>query len=89
MLLPRRMLQLWLLILMRSRLQSTLAQILLPCHLLRLVRQHARYYNDDRPHMSLHGDVPTSRAVEPAELGKVIALPRVCGLHHRYIRGAA
>ena len=58
-------------------------------HLLGLVRQHARYYNEDRPHMSLHGDAPVSRGVEPADLGNVIGLPRVGGLHHRYIRRAA
>jgi transposase InsO family protein len=58
-------------------------------HLLGLVREQARYYNEDRPHMSLHGDAPVSRRVEPADLGKVIALPRVGGLHHRYIRRAA
>ena len=33
-------------------------------HLLRLVRDHARYYNNDRPHMSLDGDAPVSRAAE-------------------------
>jgi putative transposase len=58
-------------------------------HLLRLVREHARYYNQDRPHMSLCGDAPAGRAVEGPDLGKVIALPRVGGLHHRYVRRAA
>ena len=58
-------------------------------HLLHLVRQHARYYNEDRPHMSLDGDAPVARAVERPEAGKVVALPRVSGLHHRYIRKAA
>ena len=58
-------------------------------HLLRLVRQHAAYYNEDRPHMGLDGDAPVTRAVEPRELGKVVALPRVGGLHHRYVRRAA
>jgi hypothetical protein len=58
-------------------------------HLLHLVRQHAAYYNEDRPHMGLDGDAPVTRAVEPSELGKVVALPRVSGLHHRYVRRAA
>jgi putative transposase len=58
-------------------------------HLLRLVREHARYYNQDRPHMGLSGDAPAERAVEGPGLGKVIALPRVGGLHHRYVRRAA
>jgi transposase InsO family protein len=58
-------------------------------HLLRLARQHAAYYNRDRPHMSLDGDAPVTREVEPKEFGKVVALPRVGGLHHRYVRRAA
>ena len=58
-------------------------------HLLRLVRLHARYYNEDRPHMSLDGDAPVTRSVELPAAGKVIALPRVAGLHHRYVRRAA
>ena len=58
-------------------------------HLLHLVRQHASYYNSDRPHMSLAGDAPVAREVEPRELGKVVAVPRVSGLHHRYLRRAA
>jgi putative transposase len=57
-------------------------------HLLRWVRQHVTYYNVDRPHMSLGGDAPVSRAVEPSRAGEVVALPRVGGLHHRYSRAA-
>ena len=58
-------------------------------HLLHLVRQYVTYYNEDRPHMSLDGDAPATRRVEPSLLGKVVALPRVGGLHHRYVRSAA
>ena len=57
-------------------------------HLLRLVRQHVAYYNEDRPHMSLRGDAPIARPVEPPNTGDVVALPRVGGLHHRYSRAA-
>jgi putative transposase len=57
-------------------------------HLLRLVRQHAKYYNEDRPHMALRRDAPVPRAVEPPSAGKIVGLPRVGGLHHRYSRGA-
>ena len=56
-------------------------------HLLRLVREHALHYNADRPHMSLNGDAPLCRPVEPVR--RVVALPRVGGLHHRYARAAA
>jgi transposase InsO family protein len=58
-------------------------------HLLRAVRAYARSYNADRPHMSLDGDAPSGRAVELPENGKVIALPRLGGLHHRYVRRAS
>jgi putative transposase len=58
-------------------------------HLLRMVRDHARYYNLDRPHVSLSGDAPVQRAVEAPAKGKVIALLPVGGLHHRYVRRAA
>jgi hypothetical protein len=51
-------------------------------HLLRLVRSHAAYYNEDRPHMSLDRDAPVSRTVEPPSAGRVVAFPRVAGLHH-------
>jgi len=58
-------------------------------HLLCLVRAHVAYYNQDRPHMSLEGDAPITRAIETASSGRVVALPRVGGLHHRYARRAA
>ena len=58
-------------------------------HLLHLVRKHAAYYNEDRPHMGLDGDAPVTRAVEPRKFGKGCALPRVGGLHHGYVRRAA
>jgi transposase InsO family protein len=57
-------------------------------HLLRLVREHMRYYNEDRPHMALQGDTPVSRAVQVPGSGRVVALARVGGLHHRYARAA-
>ena len=52
-------------------------------HLLGLVRRHASYYNEDRPHMALGRDAPITRAVQPPSGGRVVSLPRVGGLHHR------
>jgi transposase InsO family protein len=57
-------------------------------HLLRLVRAHVAYYNEDRPHMALDGDAPVTRLVEPSNAGRIIAFPRVGGLHRRYSRAA-
>ena len=54
-------------------------------HLRRLLREYADFYNDERVHTSI-GDAPNRRAVEsrPTEHAKVVGLPRVGGLHHRY-----
>jgi hypothetical protein len=50
-----------------------------------LLREYVDYYNRERVHTSL-GDAPEGRGVEgrPSEPAKVIGLPRVGGLHHRY-----
>jgi putative transposase len=47
------------------------------------------YYHRSRAHLSLGKDSPESRPVQPPELGQVVALPQVGGLHHRYERRAA
>jgi hypothetical protein len=54
-------------------------------HLRRVVRDYIRYYQGDRVHDSLNKDTPNRRPVEsrPAT-GRVIAMPRLGGLHHRY-----
>jgi hypothetical protein len=57
-------------------------------HLFRAVRDDVAYDNADRPHTSLDGDAPVTRPVEPPKRGKVVALPRVGGLHHRYAKAA-
>jgi len=58
-------------------------------HLRRQVGRYVRYYHGARTHLSLAKDAPEPRRVEPPELGKVIAVPEVGGLHHRYTRRAA
>jgi hypothetical protein len=54
-----------------------------------IFRDYARYYNDDRPHLSLAGDSPARRMIELSENGTVVSFPRLGGLHHRYARRAA
>jgi transposase InsO family protein len=56
-------------------------------HLYRLIAEYVNYYNDDRTHYSLNKDSPTSRPVleRDSDDDKVIALPRVGGLHHKYV----
>ncbi len=58
-------------------------------HLRHQLRRYLRYYHGSRTHLSLAKDSPESRAVEQPELGRVVALPQVGGLHHRYTRCAA
>ena len=47
------------------------------------------YYQRTRTHLSLDKDCPDSRPIMPRRIGKVIAIPQVGGLHHRYERLAA
>jgi len=47
------------------------------------------YYHESRTHLSLGKDSPESRAVQPPEIGRIVAIPQVGGLHHRYERRAA
>jgi transposase InsO family protein len=58
-------------------------------HLRRVLREYVAYYNADRTHVALDKDSPATRPVLPPGHGRVIALPRVGGLHHRYDRRAA
>ncbi len=58
-------------------------------HARRLLTSYVSYYNEDRTHLALDKNTPNGRAVEPARLGKVVALPRAGGLHHRYTRKVA
>ena len=63
--------------------------VLNECHLLRVLRSYASYYHASRTHRALDGDSPDGRAVEPPELGEVVAYAQVGGIHHRYARRAA
>jgi len=54
-----------------------------------ILRSYFDYYARSRTHLSLDKDAPIPRAVQPAALGRVIELPEVGGLHHRYERRAA
>jgi hypothetical protein len=58
-------------------------------HLLRLLKRYVEYHNASRTHLSLEKDAPLGREVQGPELGDVVAIPQVGGLHHRYERRAA
>jgi len=54
-------------------------------HLQRLLREYVDYYNADRVHTTLQ-DSPIGRPTEhrPSPEARIVGLPRVGGLHHRY-----
>ncbi|MGC2112813.1 MAG: integrase core domain-containing protein [Candidatus Korobacteraceae bacterium] len=55
-------------------------------HLRRLLNEYVRYYHEDRTHLGLAKDTPDGRvsASVPSNRHKIISLPRLGGLHHRY-----
>lgn len=55
----------------------------------RVLKRYFEYYEHSRTHLSLEKDAPTLRAVQRREVGRIIKLPQVGGLHHRYERTAA
>lgn len=57
--------------------------------LCRHLRDFLDYYHRSRTHLGLEKDAPESRSIQSAEAGRVISIPEVGGLHHRYERRAA
>jgi hypothetical protein len=61
-------------------------------HLERLLREFIEeYYHVARPHQGLAGDTPIPHAKPPdiSGPGKLVSIPVLGGLHHRYVRIAA
>jgi putative transposase len=58
-------------------------------HLRRVLRSYLAYYHKSRTHLSLDKDCPDPRPVQPPGPGKIVALPQLGGIHHRYERLAA
>jgi len=57
-------------------------------HLRRALRDYFDYYHNVRPHQALERNSPAPREIEAPVKGKVISIPQVGGLHHRYRRAA-
>ena len=55
-------------------------------HLKRLLHEYVHYHHADRTHLGLRKDTPLGRIAEstPPSENRVISLPRLGGLHHRY-----
>jgi putative transposase len=54
-----------------------------------MLARYFSYYHGARTHLALGKDPPDGRPVEPPEAGKLVQIPEVGGLHHRYVRRAA
>ena len=57
-------------------------------HLRRILTSYFHYYHESRTHLSLERNAPVPRRIERPPEGKVVAIPQVGGLHHRYRRAA-
>ncbi len=55
----------------------------------RILASYVEYYHRPRTHLSLRKDSPEPRPVQLPEIGPVVAVRQVGGLHHRYERRAA
>jgi transposase InsO family protein len=58
-------------------------------HLRHLLKDYVRYYHEDRTHLGLGKDTPGGRPPGSASpSANIISLPRLGGLHHRYMIAA-
>ena len=55
----------------------------------RILTSYVDYYHRSRTHLSLSKDSPEPRSIHPPDMGAVVAVSQVGGLHHRYERRAA
>ena len=58
-------------------------------HLRRILTRYFTYYHCARTHLALEKDAPDGRPIERPEAGRIVQIPEVGGLHHRYVRRAA
>ena len=57
--------------------------------LYRQLRTFVEYYHRNRVHLGLEKDTPEPRPIQPPECGRMVSIPVLGGLHHRYERRAA
>jgi putative transposase len=58
-------------------------------HLRRILTRYFSYYHQARTHLALEKDAPDLRPIQILAPGRIVQLPEVGGLHHRYLRQAA
>ena len=57
--------------------------------LCRHLKVFIEYYHRNRVHLALEKDTPEPRPIQPPESGRIVSIPVLGGLHHRYQRRAA
>ena len=57
-----------------------------PARASKLFSSHVDYYHEDRTHLGLEKATPEGRVrySRPPKNAKIVSIPRVSGLHHRY-----
>jgi putative transposase len=55
----------------------------------RVLTEYVAHYLRSRTHLALGKDTPSRRPVIPPSAGRIVTIPEVGGLHHRYDRIAA
>jgi transposase InsO family protein len=55
----------------------------------RILTSYFQYYHRSRTHLSLGKDSPEPRSIQSQEMGRVVAVPQMGGLHYRFERRAA
>jgi transposase InsO family protein len=55
----------------------------------RLMKLYCAYYEQSRTHLSLNKNAPIPRPTAASVDGRVVAIPQLGGLHHRYEPQAA
>ena len=55
----------------------------------RVLTEYVTHYLCSRTHLALGKDTPMTRPIRPPPAGRIVAIPEVGGLHHRYDRVAA
>jgi transposase InsO family protein len=58
-------------------------------HLRRILTRYFAYYHLARTHLALQKNAPDGRPIERPEVGTIVQIPEVGGLHHLDVRRAA
>jgi putative transposase len=63
--------------------------VLIESSLRRILKSYFEYHQRTRTHLSLDKDAPVNWRIQTASIGRIVEIPQVGGLHHRYERIAA